>query len=197
LLVTGLFLLMFSACTVQYSRELSRTALRDIGMGTSVKVSRTGSWALPEGTAVHLAPTFVAGADPHAYPRLSSHLDRLLESIASEWFHSEGFGMDAALLGSRAESGVLLRLSLASAVDQLSSVRELADSRGLSSETSGRDRLHLVMKIYDARTGQLLDTMTGEAVSGWRWREHRLADLAEPTLRVMLARLRGAATSVE
>lgn len=197
LLAIGLFSLMLSACTAHYTRELSRTTLRDIGVGTSVKITRTGSWSLPEGTTVHLAPTFVSGADPNAYPRLSTHLDRLLESIASEWFRSGGLQADAALLGGRAESGVLIHLSLAAAADQLSSVRELADNSGLTDETSGRDRLHLVMKVYDARTGQLLDTMTGEAVSGWRWREQRVADLAEPTLRVMLARLRGATATIE
>lgn len=194
LLVTVLFLLMLSACTAQYTREVSRSTLRDMGWGTSVKITRTGSWALPEGTAVHLVPTSSVGADLHAYPRLSSHLDRLLESIASEWFHSAEQRSDAILVGSGAESGVRLQLSLAAAVDRLSSVREVANHSTQTEEASGRDRLHLVMKVYDARSGQLLDTLTGEAVSGWRWGEQSVAELAEPTLRVMLARLRGAAS---
>ena len=196
LLITGLLFLMLSACTAQYTREVSRTALRDVGMGTSVKITRTGSWSLPEGTKVRVAPMFIAGPDPNAYPRLGGHLDRLLENIASEWFHSDGQQADAASID-RGQSGVLLRLSLAAAADRLSSVQEIADNSGLHDDSTGRDRLHLVMKVYDARTGQLLDTMAGQAVSGWRWREQRVADLAEPTLRAMLSRLRGATTSIE
>lgn len=197
LLATGMLLLMFSACTAQHTRELSRAALQDIGMNTAVKVTRTGTWSLPEGTAVHLAPTLIIGADQsHAYGRLSNQLDRSLEGIAFEWFQTVGLRAEAALLGSRTESGVLIHLSLVSAANKLSSVRAVADHSGMSDESLGRDRLHLVLKIYDARTGHLLDTMTGEAVSGWRWREHQVAELAEPTLRVMFARLRGATAVV-
>lgn len=196
LLVTGLFLLMFCACTAQYTREVSRAALRDVGVGTSVHISRTGSWSLPEGTQVHIAPMAIVGADPNAYPRLVSQLDTLLENIAAEWFQRETPRADAISSG-RMDSGVLLRLSLASAADRLSSVQEMGDDSGMRSESPGRDRLHLVMKVYDGRTGQLLGTMTGEAISGWRWREQRVADLAEPTLRAMLSRLRGAATTLE
>lgn len=196
LLVTGLFLLLFSACTAQHTREVGRAALRDMGVGTSVHISRTGSWSLPEGTQVQIAPMAIVGADPNAYPRLVSQLDTLLENIAAEWFQREVPRADATSSG-RMDSGVLLRLSLAGAADRLSSMQEMGDDSGTRAESAGRDRLHLVMKVYDGRTGQLLDTMTGEAISGWRWREQRVADLAEPTLRAMLSRLRGAATTLE
>lgn len=197
LLITGLLFLMLSACTAQYTREVGRTALRDVGMGTSVKITRTGSWSLPEGTKVRVAPMSIAGTDPNAYPRLGGYLDRLLENIAAEWFHHDGQREVVTSTDSGVESGVLLRLSLAAAADRLSSVQEIADNSGLRDESAGHDRLHLVMKVYDARTGRLLDTMAGEAVSGWRWHEQRVADLAEPTLRAMLSRLRGATTSIE
>ena len=89
-LATGLLFLVLSACTAQYTREVGRTALRDLGVATAIKVTRTGAWSLPEGTKVQVAPTFIAGTYANANPRLGSHLDRLLESIASEWFHSDG-----------------------------------------------------------------------------------------------------------
>jgi hypothetical protein len=188
LIATVLFSLTLLACTAQYTREVSGSALKGVGLGTSVKITRTGTWSLAEGTAVRLIPTSVAGADPHAYPRLSSHLDQLLESVAAEWFHGGGQWVDAEAKG---ESGVLLHLRLAAVADRLSSAGEIADRSTQSEAIMGRDRLYLVMKVYDLRTGKLLDTMAGEAVSGWRWGEQRVADLAEPTLRLMLARLRG------
>lgn len=188
LIATVLFSLTLLACTAQYTREVSGSALKGVGLGTSVKITRTGSWSLPERTAVHLSPTSVAGDDPHTCPRLSSHLDQLLESAVAEWFHGGGLWVDAE---ARGESGVLLHLRLAAVADRLSSAREMADCNTRNDAIIGRDRLHLVMKVYDLRTGKLLDTMAGEAVSGWRWGEQRVADLAEPTLRLMLARLRG------
>lgn len=192
-LVPVLISVTLSACTAQYTRDLSRSMLRDLGLGTSIKVSRTGSWSLPEGTAVHLAPTSVVGLDPHGYPRLSRHLDQLLEAIASEWFHRAGLLANNTSTLSEQEFDVRIHLSLTEVADKRSSVREVTDSGALSDDPTGRDRLQLVMKVYDARSGKLLDTLTGEAVSGWRWREQRVGDLAEPTLRTMLARLRGAA----
>lgn len=185
----ALFSLGLIACTAQHTRELGGKTLQDIGLKTSVKISRTGYWSLPLGTAVYLAPVYIVGDDQETYPRLRSQLDRLLATLVAEGLQEQSFQGDSS------RAGVLIRVGLTGAMDNLSSVSEMNDRRGLTAGDSGRDRLRLVMQVYDARTGKHLDTLTGQAISGWRWKEHQVTELAEPTLRAMLTQLRGAQTT--
>jgi hypothetical protein len=187
-LVVGLLSLGVIACTAQHTQEVGRKMLQDVGLKSSIAVTRTGQWSLPSDTAVHLAPVTVVGADQEAYPRLRYQLNGLLEALAAEKFRA--YRLEDAVPETGA--GVLLRVGLVSASENLSSAVEILDRRGLSSGESGRDQLHVVMRVYDLRTGQLLDTLTTGSVSGWRWSEHQVAELAEPALRAMLDRLRGA-----
>lgn len=182
----ALFSLGLIACTAQHTRELGGKTLQDIGLKTSVKISRTGYWSLPLGTAVYLAPVYIVGDDQETYPRLRSQLDRLLATLVAEGLQEQSFQGDSS------RAGVLIRVGLTGAMDNLSSVSEMNDRHGLTAGDSGRDRLRLVMQVYDARTGKHLDTLTGQAISGWRWKEHQVTEMAEPTLRAMLTQLRGA-----
>jgi hypothetical protein len=185
LVAIGLFSLGLIACTAQHTREIGRKTLQDIGLKRSVKISRTGYWSLPMDTAVYLAPVYIVGDDQESYPRLRNQLDRLLATLVAEGLQ------ERSLPENSTGAGVLLRVGLVGAVDNLSSVSEM-DRHGISAGDSGRDRLRLVMHVYDARTGKHLDTLSGQAISGWSWKEHQVTELAEPTLRAMLTQLRGA-----
>lgn len=185
LMAIGLVSFGLIACTAQHTRELGRKTLQDMGLQRSIKISRTGYWSLPLGTSVYLAPVYIIGDDQESYPRLRNQLDRLLADLVAEGLQ------ERSLQGAAGGAGVLLRVGLAGAVDNLSSVSEM-DRHGLSADDSGRDRLRLVMHVYDARTGKHLDTLSGQAVSGWSWKEQQVTELAEPTLRAMLTQLRGA-----
>lgn len=188
LMALGLLSLGVIACTAQHTKEISRKALQDVGLKRSVAVARSNHWSLPSSAAVYLAPVYVVGADQEAYPRLRGQLDTLLEALVVERFQGRMLQQDA---GTGPAAGVLLRVGLAGVTDRLSSAAEVSERSGMSTGESGRDQLRLVMKVYDVRTGQLLDAMSADAVSGWRWKEHQVQELAEPTLRAMLNHLHG------
>lgn len=185
LVVSGLLSLTLSACTAQHTREVSQAALRNVGLSSSVVIQRTAIWSLPHNTQVYLEPVVIVGAQHEEYPRLRNHLDRLLETIAGEWF--PGGDLETTLR----TPAVRVHVGLVAAHDQLSSAHELSQDRDLLEKPTGRDRLSLVMRVYDARSGELLDALSGEATSGWQWREHRVEGLVEPTLHSMFAHLKG------
>ena len=191
LLAAGIISLAMLGCTAQHTREVSRDTLRGIGLATSISVTRTGQWSLPTGTYVYLAPVFVLGTESDAYPRLRNQLNEVLEALVTEWFQGGVWHTTATAPRGGLGSGVLVRVGLVRVSDKLSSLREISDNSGMSGEVSGHDQLVLVMKVFDVRSGQLLDTLVGESVSGWQWSEHRVKELSEPTLRAMLAKLAG------
>lgn len=188
--IAGTSLIIFAtlACTIQHTRDTTRTTLEELGLRSSVKVSRAGFGRLPASTKIFLSRTAVSSGFHSEYPRLRTHLDELLANTVQEKFPLVYRQVDevsvAAALATARETGcdVLLYLNL----------RRMDDSSPAAenAEPVAKDRLSLVMYVMDVRSGRLLDTLVAYSSDGWlRWGEQSLKDLAEPSLQAMIAQL--------
>jgi hypothetical protein len=189
--------LFVTACTLHHTAEISRQVASDLGLRGSVGVNRSAAWALPDHAVVYLAEPELSRNLQTTHPRLLLELRKALEGQVQESFFSyvtaqTGQALPESLAAAlSSQCNLLLQLSLQQADDNLSSVTERRDDRGLADVETGRDQLRLVMKILDVRSGRLLDTLSVDSRSGWwRWDEHQVVELVEPALSAMFERLR-------
>jgi len=167
-----------------------------MGLRSSLDVSRSASWTLPDHAVIYLAEVGISRSlQPN--PRLRLELNRVLETEVQERFAryrmaDAGQSLHGSLSAAAFQNcDLLLQLSLQDVHDNLSSVTEWRNDRGFMKAKTGRDRLSLVLKIFDVRSGRLLDTLSVHSRSGvWRWREHPVTELLEPALAAMFEQLR-------
>jgi hypothetical protein len=191
------FWLLVTACTLQYTSELSRQVATDLGLRESIQVRRSAHWSLPDHSQVYLARSDFSRDLQNSYPRLRLVLDKTLEAQAQERFPAYKMAeadqsLEAGLaVASAQHCNLLLRLSLRQVNENLSSATEWMNDQGLVDADTGRDRLRLVLKVFDVHSGRLLDTLSVDSRSGWwRWQEHQVAELVSPALHAMFEELR-------
>jgi hypothetical protein len=150
--------LFVTGCTLQHTGELSRQLVSDMGLRRSVDVNRSASWTLPDHAVIYLAEPGVSRNLQPNYPRLRLELSKALETKVQERFAryvmaDAGQPLQESLAAAASNGcNLLLQLSLQDANDNLSSVTEWRDDRGLANTSTGRDRLSLRLKIFDVRS---------------------------------------------
>lgn len=189
--------LFVTACTLRHTGEMSRQVASDLGLRRAMEVKRSAAWTLPDHAVVYLAEPEISPALQKAYPRLRLALDKALEAEVQERFYrfvraEAGQTLPDAQSAALSQGcNLVLQLSLRRADENLSSATEWLDDEGFVDVETGRDRLRLILKVFDARSGRLLDTLSVDSRSGWwRWREHQVAELVEPALVAMFEHLR-------
>lgn len=197
LVLSLVFWLFVAACTVQYTGELSRQVVSDLGMRDAVEVRRSAYWSLPDHSRAYLMRSDFSRTLQNTFPRLRLQLDQTLQAQTQERFPvykvaETEQSLEAALAAAAAhQCNLLFQLSLRQVDENLSSATEWVNDQGMVDADRGRDRLRLVLKIFDVRSGSLLDTLSVDSRSGWwRWREHPVVELIDPSLRAMFDELR-------
>jgi hypothetical protein len=195
-LILSLPLWLFAtSCTLRHTGDLSRQAAIDLGLRNYGQVSRSAQWRLPDHTAVCVTEPSVGRNLQSSHPRLTLALRRTLEAEMQTRFARYAItGNAQSLSGSLAEAAqqqchLLFQFTLRQVDEKLSSITEWIDDHGFEVAESGRDRLLMMLKIFDVHSGRLLDTVGVDCRGGWRWREHRVEELVEPALAAMFDQL--------
>lgn len=187
-LIINLLIFAMLGCTVQHTREVTRSTLEELGLHSSVEVSRTNFWVLPHSTKIVLSRTALSEGLNSEFPRLRKQLDELFVVATREKFplvlqQDTEMSIPAALLAAQySNADVLLYLTL----------RQADDKEGIWN----KDRLELVLTVLDVRSGRVLDTLMTQSGSGWPdWSEHKVASLVKPSVHAMISQLHARETA--
>lgn len=190
-------LLLSAGCTANYVKNVSADALRGAHLLDSHRVQRSQEFTLHRGSKIYLkslnyserSSQFATPAP--AYPKKQALLEQTLLKNLRVAFPQTLSGesgtnlQDAFIEASAMQAEFLFFPWFANSNDQLSTVREMSEGRGIHEDRSyGLDDSLFTLVIFDVYTQRMLDTVQVYSTAHWFASEHSLQTRLQDATRI-------------